>query len=282
MVRINTLQSSINLCKFICWRSFFANTVLRYTQMDIVTLWIILRMSSLCCAWEVMKVKGIASDSWWAFQHNLLNSFKLCEQCPFFPGQFSAISCHIFLNSNWKYISYYLWIYFLIISACIVIIAWTKHTWNHYYSVSSFSFLTSWYALFLCITSYYFTQHTLSALSKCTEKKKQHSVFLPSGVHSWKFFDSFHKNEGWVTELTYLKRRCCCFAEDHKEEKQHKQIKIEDLIFVVHTLHLKWYLPLKTVSTCPQTQNWQWGIIDLQEQCQVWHFAFQNENLCVK
>lgn len=171
MVRINTLQSSINLCKFICWRSFFANTVLRYTQMDIVTLWIILRMSSLCCAWEVMKVKGFASDSWWAFQHNLLNSFKLCEQCPFFPGQFSAISCHIFLNSNWKYISYYLWIYFLIISACIVIIAWTKHTRNHYYSVSSFSFLTSWYTLFLCITSYYFTQYTLSALSKCTEKK---------------------------------------------------------------------------------------------------------------
>lgn len=46
----------------------------------------------LCC---VIKVQGITSSSRRMFQHNSQNNFKSCEPCPFFIGEFSAISSHI-------------------------------------------------------------------------------------------------------------------------------------------------------------------------------------------
>jgi len=56
----------------------------------------------------------------------------------------------------------------------------------------------------------------------------------------------------WVTEVTYFDKRYCCFAEDHKEEKQGNREKIW-FTFVLHTVHLKciflWRLLLHARST---------------------------------
>lgn len=54
-----------------------------------------------------------------------------------------------------------------------------------------------------------------------------------------------------------------------------------DLVFIVHTVNLKWHFPLKAASTLPPTQNWQQGIIYPQEKCQAQHFKMKFSVLSV-
>lgn len=118
---------------------------------------------SVCGSFAGWVVPFVVYEKWWRYILPLIPDGHSCTVCRIALNDKSSVhssqdSFHqypIKTSQNLlKICIYYFRIYFLKISGFMTIINCSKHLWSHSYNVCSFSFLTSWHVLFLCMISY--------------------------------------------------------------------------------------------------------------------------------